>query len=155
MKNYKSISLVFIIGICLTSCVMKQEYQTELPQEIERTYFQQETGVVGANGIHFFIEFKKPLSSTIKLNKIYFRNQESVVKKVSNRIFAAHFKQTNASQDLILDRNPLKEYGNKAPVIIASKFDLKANELLLEYSRNGSISFYKICDTKVQPISAN
>ena len=136
----------------MTFCVLKQEYQTEFPQQIKSTYFQQDSDTDNASGIHFYIEFKEPLSTTIKLNKAYFRNQESVVRKISNTIFVAHFKQRIKSEDLILDSNPLKEYGNKAPVIVRSKFDLKADEVLLEYRKNGEMLCFKISNTKVKPM---
>jgi hypothetical protein len=143
MKPYKRIFLFFILAIGLTSCVMKQEFQTEFPQEIKAVYFQKK-----ANEIHFYIEFKEPLSANINLEKIYFRNQELRFEKITKNTFLAHFKSRNEKQDLILDSNPMKEYGNKAPVFEKSKFDLKPNEALLEYKINNKILFYKISNPK-------
>jgi hypothetical protein len=135
---------------------MKQELQTKFPQEIKSVYFQkwiggqEETG----NGINFYIEFKKRLSKEIKLDKIYFRNQETNLKEVSKNIFVAHFYKKNINQDLILDSDSLKEYGNKAPVIIKPKLDLNPNEALLEYTENDKTLFFKIMNPKENPTIA-
>ncbi|MFV5694213.1 hypothetical protein ACM55G_02085 [Flavobacterium sp. LB3P122] len=133
---------------------MKLELQTEFPQEIKSVYFNKWTGGQEgtANGTDFHIEFKKPLSKEIKLDKIYFRNQESNFEEVTKNTFIVHFYQKN--MDLILDGDTLKEYGNKAPVIIKPKFDLKPNEALLEYTINNETQFFKIIDTKENPTIA-
>jgi hypothetical protein len=56
--------------------------------------------------------------------------------------FCLHFYEFPINQDLVLDSNPLKEYGNKAP-IEKLKFDLQFNEAVLEYSNHNKL-FYKI-----------
>jgi hypothetical protein len=75
------------------------------------------------------------------LNKIYFRNQVYTC-KVNDRNFVSHFYEFPINQDLVLDSNPLKEYGNKATVE-KLKFDLQFNEAVLEYMYNKTF-FYKI-----------
>jgi hypothetical protein len=52
-----------------------------------------------------------------------------------------------------LDSNPLKEYGNKAP-IEKLKFDLQFNEAVLEYSNHNKL-FYKIKDVEERPVIAD
>ena len=157
MKRYKRILLFFILTISFTFCAMKQELQAEFPQEIKSVYFKKWTGGQGGtgSGIHFYIEFKNPLSKEIKLEKIYFRNQESKLEQVSKNTFVTHFPQKNINPDFILDSDPLKEYGNKAPVIIKPKFDLKPNEALLEYTINDKTLFFKIINPKENPTIAN
>ncbi|HEX9151029.1 MAG TPA: hypothetical protein VF842_03045 [Flavobacterium sp.] len=132
---------------------MKQELQTEFPQEIKSVYFQRwiseqkETG----NGTDFYIEFEKALSGDIKLEKIYFRNQETNLKKVGKNTFFAHFPPKNINLDLIMDSDSLKEYGNKAPVIMQPKFDMKPNEAVLEYKKGSKTQFFKIINVKEKP----
>jgi hypothetical protein len=157
MNQYKNFSLFFIIAISLTFCAMKQELQTEFPQKIKSVYFHKWTGGQEGtgSGTHFFIEFKKPLSGDIKLEKIYFQNQESRIEKVTKNRFVAHFYRKNKNQDLILDSDSLKEYGNKAPVIEKSKFDLKANEAIIQYKKNNKTLFFKIINPKEKPMIAH
>ncbi|MFV5687411.1 hypothetical protein ACM55M_02155 [Flavobacterium sp. ZT3R25] len=133
---------------------MKQELQTEFPQEIKSVYFQKWIGGEKGSGIDFYIEFKKSLSKEIKLEKIIFRNLETNLKELSKNTFVAHFYQKNINQDLILDSDSKKEYGNKAPIIIKSKFDLKPNEALLEYTKNNKTLFFKIMNAKENPTIA-
>ncbi len=135
---------------------MKQELQKEFPQEIKSVYYQNWVAGVrgGGGGTDFYIEFRKPFSSEIKLYKLYFRNQESNLEDVTNTSFVAHFYQNNINTDLILDKDSLKEYGNKTPVIIKPKFDLKPNEAVLEYKKKNQLLFFKIVNLKEKPIIA-
>jgi hypothetical protein len=60
--------------------------------------------------------------------------------------------QSNKKEDLIMDKNPAKEYGNKAPVVSKSKFDLKSNEAILEYKKDSKTLFYKILNVQEKPL---
>ena len=144
MKKFAALISIFIFVIIFTFCAMKQQLQTEFPQEIKSVFYQKEKISNHEEEIQIYIEFKKPLASPIKLEKIYFQNQTAVVVQVTSSTFVAHFKEQNKNQDLILDSNPAKEYGNKAPVIEKSKFDLKPNEAVLEYKKNKKTQFFKI-----------
>lgn len=152
MKGYKIIGFLFITAISLTFCAMKQELQTEFPQEIQSVFYQKVKKGTVSSATHFYIEFKKPLAANIKLEKIYFHNQESPVKEITAKDFTAHFYQSNKKVDLILDSNPAKEYGNKAPVIQKSKFDLKSDEAVLQYKQDNKILFYKISNVPEKPL---
>lgn len=143
MKEFKKIIGFFIITISLSFCAMKQEFQTGFPQEIKSAYFEKQ-----AKGTNFYIEFKAPLSAAIKLEKIYFRNQEAKLNQVNRTTFVGKFYPNNGNQDLILDADSHKEYGNKAPVVEKPKFDLKAKEAILEYKNNNKTQLYKIINPK-------
>ena len=144
MNKLANLFFLFIISISLTFCAMKQELQSDFPQEMQAVYYQKGAISNNEDGIHFYIEFKKPLASTIKLEKIYFLNQSASVNEINTNNYVAHFKDRNKKQDLILDSNPANEYGNKAPVIEKSEFDLKPNEAVLEYKNNNKTRFFKI-----------
>ena len=152
MKRYKSIGALFITAISLTFCATKQELQTEFPQEIQSAFYQKMQNGNENSGTHFYIEFKKPLATNIKLEKIYFHNQESSVEEITKSTVVAHFYQRNKKEDLILDSNPAKEYGNKAPVIQKSKFDLKPNEAILKYKKDNKTQFFKITNLIEKPL---
>ena len=152
MKGYKTIVLLFIIAISLTFCAMKQEFQTDFPQEIQSAFYQKMKDGIDSGGTHFYIEFKKPLAANIKLEKIYFQNQESAVQEITPKDFESTFLQSNKKEDLIMDKNPAKEYGNKAPVIQKTKFDLKPNEAVLEYKKDDETQFFKITNLIEKPL---
>lgn len=152
MKGYKTAVFLFIIAISLTFCAMKPELQTEFPQEIQSAFYQKWEDGTESSGTHFYIEFKKPLAANIKLEKIYFQNQESAIKGIAKNTFVAHFYRENKKEDLVLDIDPDKEYGNKAPVIQKSKFDLKPNEAVLEYKQDNKTQFFKITNLIEKPL---
>jgi hypothetical protein len=152
MKGYKIIFFSVITAISLTFCAMKHELQTEFPQEIQSVFYQKVKKGMESSAINLYIEFKKPLAANIKLEKIYFHNQESPVQEITPKDFKSSFLQSNKKEDLIMDSNPTKEYGNKAPVVQKSKFDLKSNEAVLEYTKDGKTLFYKILNVQEQPL---
>ena len=144
MKKFAALISLFIFVIIFTFCAMKQRLQTEFPQEIKSVCYPKDTISNQDEKTHLYIEFIKPLASPIKLEKIYFQNQTAVVVQVTTSTFVAHFKEQDKNQDLILDSNPAKEYGNKAPIIAKSTFDLKRDEAVLEYKNNNKTQFFKI-----------
>ena len=150
MKTLNNAVLFLIMIICLTFCASKEAVQKHFPQEIKAVYFQK--GIAGkeksGQGIHFYIEFQKPLSKGLKLKKIYFRNQEAKIVKMSPRLYKAVLPQKTPSKDLILDSNPLKEYGNEAPIVKKPKFDLKSDEAMLEYKSNATLNYFKLTRVK-------
>jgi hypothetical protein len=152
MKGYKTIFFLFIIAISLTFCAMKQEFQTEFPQEIQSAFYQKWLDSKESSGTNFYIEFKKPLEANIKLQKIYFQNQELAIKGIVKNTFTAHFYKENKKEDFILHKDPSKEYGNKAPVLQKTKFDLKPNEAVLEYKKDDKTQFFKITNVIEKPL---
>ena len=141
-----------ITAISLTFCAMKHELQTEFPQEIQSVFYQKVKKDTESSGIHFYIVFKRPLTANIKLETIYFHNQESPVQEITPKDFKSSFLQSNKKEDLIMDSNPAKEYGNKAPVVQKSKFDLKSNEAVLQYKQDSKTLFYKISNVLEKPV---
>ena len=152
MKQFQIIGLLCITAINLTFCAMKQELQMEFPQETQSVFYQKQKVGKGNGGIQFYIEFKKPLATNLKLAKIYFHNQESPVEEITKNSFVAHFYESDKKEDLILDIDSTKEYGNKAPMFQKSKFNLKHNEAVLEYKKENIIYFYKITNVLEKPV---
>ena len=132
--------------LCFTFCASNHEMQMNFPQEITKAYYETlaENAEKNAVMLNFYIEFKEPLSDEVLLQKAYFRNQEAPIEKISAKKYVAHFSQTTAVQDFILDSDSKKEYGNKAPVIVKPKFKLNKDEALLEYRRNNETIFFKL-----------
>lgn len=156
MGSIKKLVFLVLIACNLSFCVSKQHNQMDFPQEIADAYFQEWIGgqVPSGKGVNFYIKFKKPLPKDIVLQSIYFQNQKTVLETEDNQSFVAHFYQLATKHDLILDSDPLKEYGNKAPVITKPKFDLKRNEAVIEYKKANKIFYYKMLSVKEKPIIA-
>jgi len=150
MKTLNKTVFLFIIAIFLTFCASKEAVQTHFPQQIKATYFQKGIGGKEKSGqeIHFYIEFKKPLSNELKLQKIYFRDQETKIAKINPKLYKAIFFPLLISKDFILDSDALKEYGNEAPIVTKPKFDLKPDEAMLEYKSNDTLKYFKLTRVK-------
>ena len=144
MRKIAALISLFFFVIIFNFCAVKQQLQTEFPQEIKSVCYLKEKISNQHEKKHLYIEFIKPLASSIKLEKIYFQNQTAIVVQVTTSTFVAHFKEQNKNKDLILDSNPAKEYGNKAPIIAKSTFNLKNDEAVLEYMNNNKTQFFKI-----------
>ena len=132
--------------LCFTFCASNHEMQMNFPQEITKAYYETlaENAEKNAVMLNFYIEFKEPLSDEILLQKVYFRNHEALIEKISEKKYVAHFPQTAAVQDFILDSDSKKEYGNKAPVIVKPKFNINKDEAVLEYRKNNETIFFKL-----------
>lgn len=150
MKSYKKIVFFLFIGISLSFCASQEGIQSRFPQEFASVYFQKwvggrrETG----GGIHFHMEFKKPLSKSIQLEKVYFHNLVANVERENEKHFTANFIQKPVDPDLIL------EYDDIKTPIQKPKFDLKPNEAMLEYKKKNKTMFFKIRNIKEIPMIA-
>jgi len=123
--------MVFTMVSC-SSSKEKSEYKTNSTIEvsdIESAYYQKWVAGIegGGSGINFHIVFKKPLDANFKLEKVNFQSYEGVFEKISETEYVAKFN--TQQNDLTLDVNPEKEYGNKAPV----EHILEPNEALLYF----------------------
>jgi hypothetical protein len=152
----KIVVLILIVG-SLSFCASKQNNKMDFPQEMTAVYFQKIDAQEGQTktGISFYIVLDKPLKKEIMLDKIYFQNQVAILEKENDRTFVAHFYEFPMNQDLILDSDLLKEYGNKRPVIAKPRFDLQSNEAVLEYRNHNKTMFYTIEAIKERPMIAD
>lgn len=141
--NIQKCKMVFyLVLFSLFSCASKQAMQAQFPEKIVETYFQQWIGgqELTGRGIYFFIQLEKPLSSTIQLEKVYFRGNEVVLNKENETSFKANFHQKNQIENT--------SKGNK------SKFDLTENQALLIYKFGNKTFTYKLENLKERELIA-
>jgi hypothetical protein len=149
--------LVFsCIIIVLLSCSSKKEVSTKLPYQIESVYFQKWIGgqEQTGSGINFYIQFKSPLPENKTLAKLYFQEKEGFFEKEDETHYIARFYSKPQNQELIMDGDSTKEYGNKAPEITKARFELQPNEAVLEFHNGNDIEHYKIVDVKEKELLA-
>lgn len=99
---------------------------------VEEVYYQKWVAGIkgGGSGINFHVILKEPLKEGVILEKVQFETYEGQFIKQSETEYVANIK-TNLN-DLVLDEDPKKEYGNKAPLI-----NLKPKEANLFYKVSG------------------
>jgi hypothetical protein len=146
MKFFKRTVFITLSVLCFTFCGSNHQRQMDFTQEIAQVYYETQAveNEADAISIYFHIEFKEPLSEEIRLQNVYFRNQEAVIEKESEKKYVAHFPQMLIKQDLVLDSDSKKEYGNKSPIIVKPKFELKIDEAVLEYKKDNETIFFKL-----------
>jgi hypothetical protein len=146
MELFKRTVFITLSVLCFTFCGSNHQRQIDFIQEIAEVYYEIQAveNEAEAISIYFHIELKEPLSEEIRLQKVYFRNQEALIEKKSDKKYTAHFAQAALMQDLILDSDGKKEYGNKAPTIVKPKFELKIDEAILEYKKNNETIFFTL-----------
>mgnify|MGYP003413200854 FL=1 len=150
MKKLNGFSVFTALFLLTISCSSNKEINENLPYPTENIYFQnwvggqQQTG----GGTNFHVKFKQALPTDVTLKKVYFLQKEASFDKNNGTTYTAHFFYKPSKTDLILDENPVNEYGNKAPEIKTSKTDfpfvLKEDEAILEFVVKNKTQLYKI-----------
>lgn len=124
---------LMLFGIISCSSSKTQDIQ-KVTDSMESVFFQRWTAGIrgGGSGINFQVNLKAPLEKDETLEKVQFESYEASFEKKSETTYVAFIKTPSNQNDLILDENPEKEYGNKAPIV-----NLKPKEANLFFKING------------------
>lgn len=124
------------------SCASKKKIQNNFPQKIAQIYFQQWIGgqELTGSGIYFYVQFEKPLNKEIQLEKIYFRENEAVLKQENETNYKANFFQKNETE-------------NTSKINIPT-FYLTENQAILIYTINQKSFYFKIENIKQKELIA-
>ncbi|MFT5755231.1 MAG: hypothetical protein ACI9FW_001991 [Flavobacterium sp.] len=133
----KLVITLLLFGIF--SCSSSKEIPQDLSENIETVFYQKWVAGVkgGGSGINFHVVLKKPLVEEYKLEKVHFDSYEESFQKLSETEYIARI--INHQNDLILDANPEKEYGNKAqevklkPGVAILYFKIKGKEIIKSF----------------------
>lgn len=135
----------------------KENNQVELLQEkdlkIQEIYYQSWVAGIqgGGSGITIYIDLKQALSNDLKFVKAQIKTLGTTsIEKIDDLHYVAHIK-THAN-DLKLEEDPKKEYGNEVPT--KSDINLKEGQIKLFFTKNDK-NFYKLIeDVKEKPMIA-
>ncbi len=134
------------------SCAVKNTPSVEDSLEIENIYYQKWIAGVqgGGSGIHFHVTLKNSLDQKYQLDQLKFDKFEAKFEQVSDREYIAKIK--TFENDLILDENHEKEYGNVQP----KNFNLNKNEALLIFFNKENKKYYakRVENIKEKPMLA-
>lgn len=152
--------LVFSMFALSSSCSSKKEISTVLPEAIKEVYFRKWIGgqESSGSGTNLNLQFEVPLGQDIYLQKAYFQSQQADFDKENETTYIAHFYAKSISEDLILDGDSDKEYGNKPPQnkmeMPDFPYDLKPTEAVLEFNINNKVKHVKITNIKEKELIA-
>ena len=141
--------LAAFIILAIASCSSRKEVSESLLENLENVYYQKWVAGVqgGGSEIHFHVIFKEPLNKEQLLEKVQFETYEAIFEKISETKYLA--KINTDQNDLNLDEDPVKEYGNKAP-----EESLKINEANLYFRIKGKEVIKNLQNVKEKPMIA-
>lgn len=149
--SYKMMKkLIIFILILNISCSLNKKTSVENDFEVETIYFQKWNAGVqgGGSGINFYVIFKNHLDENFKLDQLKFESYEAKFEQVSDREFVAKIK--TFENDILMDKNPEKEYGNIKP----KNTILNTNEALLIFFNKETEKYYakRVQNIKEKPM---
>lgn len=156
MKTFFNIILASIILVSFSQCGNSKdlggEFEKEMPIKIkEATYQSWVSGVErGGAGITIIITFENTyikLNDVFEIDSIYFREQKMKPETRQNpfQIIGRYKSTTNQPKDIILHKEPVKEYGNKAPMAQSkTTFELESDEAIISYKQHGKTKHFKL-----------
>ena len=108
-------------------------------------------GMPGSGGIN--ITFYYEANSTVVFDSIYFKGRKTKVQLRKDRkgtnLFGKFYRKTKNNNDLELNKDATKEYGNKPPKNEDEfPFQLKENEAIITYKEEGKTKYYKVENIK-------
>ena len=153
MRTLTSITLSLITLIMFTQCASSQ-FDKKPPFTVDNAKHQKWIGgKPGSNGTLVNIELTETVSNNISFDSIYF-NGEAVrvsVNSLNGKTTISGRFSTNSYKDrpLIIDSDPKKEFGNKAPILPQKiPFELAKNECVISYTINNKKHYYKLGELK-------
>lgn len=142
---------ILIILLCSLFACKSSKFEIETPFNIKKASFQHWVGgQQGVKGIHIKLLIAD-LSEAINLQFVYFNHKKVKLylkKDETDKLFTANIN-TSDGIDMIIHKDPKKEYGNKIPNATSKiPFELKENEAVISYLENKIEKFYKVILTE-------
>lgn len=139
--------VLFSITQC---CTTKNGFQKRIPFTLIDSFYQDWTGgQAGVSGTTVQL-FVKNIKSNVTPNFIYFRGRkEKIDIKDSEKgiLWIANFPtntKNSVKKDIVMDADSKKEFGNTLPEGMIKSFDLKDDEAVISYYKNGHLKYYKL-----------
>lgn len=155
MKLFSQLLVAAFLIFGLSCSSSKQEayqFQSKAPFKIKKATYQEWVSGVGGGGagITIILEIEEFDSSKRTLDSIYFRNYSAPILK-SKGNYIAHIKtNVNKQEDIIIHKNPQKEYGNQTPILKnKTPFDLSKNEAIIRFKEKNTVKYVKIILTQI------
>ncbi len=150
MKSLKIYLFSILISVIFIGC-KSQSLDTSAPfQIVEKNYFYWTGGKQGTEGTTITLKGRTQ-SMNISFSKVFFQNHEyNIVPEFNSHgfVISGNFSKFRKG-NMILDKDPAAEYGNKPPVQEKKfPFDLQDDEAILQYAVNGLEGYHKISDIK-------
>ena len=138
---------ILILALSFTQCA-SMKLESNPPFTVNTASYSHITGgLPGNNTLNLMIEFTE--NQSVDFQKVYFQNKvitAVIEQKQDKNYIAARYKTSTGEdkKDLVLNGDPVKEYGNTAKTKEEFPFELKNTEAVISYMINNRIHYYKI-----------
>lgn len=161
MKSFWYSLLTINSVLLLVSCANGKKTGEESQLGAEGAYYATWTSDTrdAPSGLNLFIPLKGIAGN--EPDSVYFRGQKAPLEKVSGQenLYVAEFRKASVSAvnpELIMHKDPRKEYGNKVvPIQAQIPFDLEEDEAVIIYSGAGVPQFFKITGIRQKDMDAS
>jgi len=122
------------------------------PFSITKIYSQKWVAGVqgGGSGVNLYVSIKN-ISEGVEIKEFYFGNKITEAKRTSKDNYVGYFKN-ETNRGVIMDGNATNEATNIPPQ--KSPFQLAKNEVVISYSENGKVNYYKVSNIKEKEMLA-
>jgi len=148
MKAFINYFLGMFAVVSLSGCANGKKLQEEAPVAFQQAYYTIHLAQDDSNAsrMNLFIPAKDVDQSQVKLDSVYFRGRSAELVKDDQQadLYVGYFEMAGRNKDFVMHRDPEKEFGNTVPVLEKIPFDLKADEAVVVYSKNGKPGYYKL-----------
>ncbi len=136
-------TVALLVLITFTQCATSKKMEDIAPVKIENPYFETWSSE-DENGLTIYIPVEE--TATITLNHAYFRMKKiALIKEEGQPVYIGKYTYPKGSKDLVMSSDPKEEFGNQVPAGIERiPFRLKDNECVIEYTKDGAQSHFKI-----------
>lgn len=137
-SRFKIVGILTVFTFFMMNCASSQ-FESQLPFSIEKAIYSIDNQLYNVK-----IESNQKITSVPTV--VYFRDKfSSAIKVEGNQLNIIIPRKTIGN--LVMHKDPKKEYGNTLQTNDNKKFTLEENEIVLGFGSEGSIKFYKIIGT--------
>jgi len=149
--NFKTLlTKIGLLGILMTfnQCATGQKIDKTTPVQLNDPYYQKWVAGVRGGGAGFTVYFPVHTSSSnIELKTAYFQGKKvSLSFDQNTATYSGRYTDPRTlKKEIVMSSDPKEEYNNKIPEIEEKiPFDLKEEECIIAYSKNGKEGYFKL-----------
>ena len=152
MKSFLKYFFGMFAVVNMSGCANGKKLHEEAPVAFRPAYYTIHLAQDDSNDsrMNFYLPTEDFLQKEVQLDSVYFRSRKAalVAEGEGSNLYVAYFDLPGKDEDFVMHVDLRKEYGNKVPVLENIPFDLKADEAVVVYSKNGETGYYKLQGVK-------
>lgn len=138
--------------VSLSGCANGKKLQEKAPVAFQEVYYtiHLAQGDSNAARLNLFIPTDTAEKAEVSLDSVYFRGRSAALisEGQPEGVFVGYFDLPEKNRDMVMHVDPKEEFGNSVPVLEKIPFDLKSDEAVVVYSKNGESGYYKLSGIK-------